>query len=308
MFTRVLKRIAIALVTILVTGTLAFILVRVAPGSPIAAKQLPSQAALNLTAYYGLDQPLWVQYLDYLRRVFVDFDFGPSFQYHGRSVRDVLATALPVTLTIGLWAALVATVCGAAIGTAAAIWRGQWIDHLAVGLTILMQMVPTFVVAPVLVLVFTLTLRWLPGGGWNAGDPAHVILPVFTLALTQLPNVTRIVRASAIEVLGSNYMLVARGKGLPWPLLYFRHALRPTLLPLVSYLGPMPLSLVAGMTLTDLFFSTGGVGTVFVSAALARDYAVVVTITLASAVLITLSNCLIDLLYAALDPRIGVER
>jgi oligopeptide transport system permease protein len=278
---------------------------KVAPGNPFAGEKTVPQAVLdNVYARYGLDKPQWQQLLEYVYNVVFRFDFGPSFQYRDRTVNDIIAQGFPVTFTYGAWAFLAAALVGISVGVIAAIRHNSWGDYLAVGMTVGAQVVPNFVMAPILVLVFTLWLRWLPGGGWNGGHWSNIILPVIALATSYMANIARITRSSMLEVLNSNYMRTAHAKGLPPPLVIVRHALRPALLPVVSYLGPVFVGMVTGSVVIDLYFSTGGIGQAFVNSALNRDYSTILGITILLGALTIAANLVVDILYAWIDPRI----
>jgi oligopeptide transport system permease protein len=301
----ILKRLALAIPTLLVLIVISFILMKVAPGNPFAGEKTVPKAVLdNIFARYGLDKPEWQQLLEYIYNVVFHFDFGPSFKYRDRTVNDIIAQGFPVTFTYGAWAFLFATVIGVSLGVAAALRQNGWIDHLAVGLSIGAQVVPNFVMAPVLVLVFTLWLRWLPGGGWDGGHWSNIVLPVIALATSYLASITRIMRSSMLEVLGSNYIRTARAKGLPGWQVVFRHALRPAMLPVVSYLGPVFVGMVTGSVVIDLYFSTGGIGQAFVNSALNRDYSTILGITILLGALTIAANLVVDVLYAWIDPKI----
>lgn len=301
----ILKRLAVAIPTLLVLIVISFILMKVAPGNPFAGEKTVPKAVLdNIYARYGLDKPEWQQLLEYIYNVVVHFDFGPSFKYRDRTVNEIIAQGFPVTFTYGAWAFLFATVIGVSLGVAAALRQNGWIDHLAVGLSIGAQVVPNFVMAPVLVLVFTLWLRWLPGGGWDGGHWSNVVMPVIALATSYLASITRIMRSSMLEVLGSNYIRTARAKGLPGWQVVFRHALRPAMLPVVSYLGPVFVGMVTGSVVIDLYFSTGGIGQAFVNSALNRDYSTILGITILLGALTIAANLVVDVLYAWIDPKI----
>ncbi|MCS6761056.1 MAG: oligopeptide ABC transporter permease OppB [Candidatus Devosia symbiotica] len=301
----ILRRLAVAIPTLLVLIVISFVLMKMAPGNPFAGEKTVPQTVLdNIFARYGLDKPEWQQLLEYIYNVVFRFDFGPSFQYRDRSVNDIIAQGFPVTFTYGAWAFLMATVVGVVVGIAAAVRQNSWADYLAVGFTVGAQVVPNFVMAPILVLVFTLWLGWLPGGGWNGGHWSNVILPVIALATSYFANIARITRSSMLEVLGSNYVRTARAKGLPSWQVIVRHALRPALLPVVSYLGPIFVGMVTGSVVIDLYFSTGGIGQAFVNSALNRDYSTILGITILLGALTITANLVVDILYAWIDPKI----
>lgn len=301
----ILRRLAVAIPTLLVLIVISFILMKLAPGNPFAGEKTVPQSVLdNIYARYGLDKPEWQQLLEYVYNVVFRFDFGPSFQYRDRTVNDIIAQGFPVTFTYGAWAFLAASLVGIVLGVLAAVRQNSWLDYLAVGFSIGAQVVPNFVMAPILVLVFTLWLRWLPGGGWNGGHWSNVILPVIALATSYLANIARITRSSMLEVLNSNYIRTARAKGLPSWQVITRHALRPALLPVVSYLGPVFVGMVTGSVVIDLYFSTGGIGQAFVNSALNRDYSTILGITILLGALTIAANLIVDVLYAWIDPKI----
>jgi oligopeptide transport system permease protein len=305
MLNYVFKRLALAVPTLLLLIVFSFLLMHMAPGGPFTQeRQLPPEILANLQAKYGLDQPLWRQILSYLSGIVLHFDFGPSFIYKDRSVNDIIAQGFPVTLTYGSIAFLVAVTVGVSLGVAAAVFHNSWLDYLAVGISIGAQVLPNFVMAPLLVLVFTLWLGWLPGGGWNGADPIYLIMPVTALSTSFMASIARITRSSMIEVLHSNHIRTARAKGLPTRRVILRHALKPAMLPVISYLGPTFVTMVTGSVVIDMFFSTGGIGMAFVASALNRDYAVMMGITILLGTLTIIFNLLVDILYAWIDPRI----
>jgi oligopeptide transport system permease protein len=258
----------------------------------------------NILARYGLDKPEWQQLLEYIYNIVFRFDFGPSFVYRDRTVNEIIAQGFPITVKYGFFAFLVATTIGISMGIVAAIRHNSWMDYFAVGITIGAQVVPNFVIAPILVLVFTLWLRWLPGGGWNGGQWNYVVLPVIALSSTYLANIARITRSSMLEVLNSNFIRTARAKGMPGWQVIVKHALKPALLPVVSYLGPVFVGMITGSVVIDLYFSTGGIGQWFVNSALSRDYSTILGITILLGALTIAANLVVDILYAWIDPKI----
>lgn len=301
----ILKRLAVAIPTLLVLIVASFILMKIAPGSPFAGeKAIPETVMKNILARYGLDKPEWQQLLEYVYNIVFRFDFGPSFVYRDRTVNEIIAQGFPVTVKYGFWAFIVATIVGVTMGIIAAIRHNSWMDYLAVGITIGSQVIPNFVLAPILVLVFTLWLRWLPGGGWNDGQWNYVVLPVIALATSYLANIARITRSSMLEVLHSNFIRTARAKGMPGWQVIVKHALKPSLLPVVSYLGPVFVGMITGSVVVDLYFSTGGIGQWFVNSALSRDYSTILGITILLGGLTITANLVVDILYAWIDPKI----
>jgi oligopeptide transport system permease protein len=301
----IVKRLGIAIPTLLVLIVFSFILMYTAPGGPFTSERpLPPQVLANIEAKYGLDQPFVVQIFDYVWGVVTRFDFGPSFRYRDRSVNDIIAQGFPVTLTYGVWSFVVAVSAGVSLGVAAAIRHNTWLDYLAVGVSIGAQVLPNFVMAPILVIFFTLWLGWLPGGGWNGGQWQYLIMPIFALATSFIASIARITRSSMLEVLNSNFIRTARAKGLPGHQVILRHALKPALLPVISYLGPTFVVMITGSVVIDIYFSTGGIGSLFVNSALNRDYSTIMGITILLGVLTIAFNTLVDILYAWIDPKI----
>lgn len=305
MFSYIVRRLAVAIPTILILIVVSFFLMYLAPGGPFNSERpIPPEVMANIEAKYGLDQPMWKQMLDYVTGVVFRFDFGPSFQYTDRTVNEVIAQGFPVTLTYGLWSALFAVVVGVALGVAAAIKHNTAVDYTAVGISIGAQALPNFVMAPILLLIFTLWLGWLPGGGWNGGQWNYVIMPVIALSTSYMASIARITRSSMLEVLNSNFIRTAKAKGLPMRRVILRHALKPTLLPVISYLGPAVVGMITGSVVVDIAFSTGGIGQFFVNSAFNRDYSVIMGITILVGVLTITFNLLVDILYAWIDPKI----
>ncbi len=303
MFGYILRRLAVAIPTLLLLIVLSFLLMHAAPGGPFTQERaLPPQIIANLNAKYGLDDPLWRQIVNYVWGIVAHFDFGPSFVYPDRTVNQIIAAGFPVTLTYGFLSFAVAVIAGVTLGVCAAIWHNTWLDYLAVGVSIGAQVLPNFVMAPILVLVFTLWLGWLPGGGW--GGPQYLIMPVIALSTSYMASIARITRSSMLEVLGSNHIRTARAKGLPEHKVILRHALKPAMLPVISYLGPAFVSMITGSVVVDMYFSTGGIGKSFVDSALNRDYAVMMGVTILVGALTILFNLIVDVLYAWIDPKI----
>ncbi|MEI6800146.1 MAG: oligopeptide ABC transporter permease OppB [Pseudomonadota bacterium] len=305
MLVYILKRLAVAIPTLLALIVISFLLMHAAPGGPFTQeKQLPAAVLANLNAKYGLDQPIWVQMARYVWGIVAHFDFGPSFVYKDRTVNEIIAQGFPVTLSYGAIAFVLAVGVGLVLGVLAAVFQNSWLDHLAVGISIGAPVLPNFVMAPILVLVFTLWLGWLPGGGWEGGDWKHQVMPVIAMATAYMASIARIVRSSMLEVLTLNHIRTARAKGLPTHKVILRHALKPALIPVLSYLGPTFVSMITGSVVIDMFFSTAGIGKFFVDAALNRDYALMMGVTLLVGVLTIVFILLVDVPYAWIVPKI----
>ncbi|MDD7911577.1 oligopeptide ABC transporter permease OppB [Pseudovibrio exalbescens] len=305
MLSYIARRIMIAIPTLLVLIVFSFLLMHLAPGSPFTQERaIPPEILANLEAKYGLDQPLYVQLLQYIKNVVFHFDFGPSFVYKDRTVNEIIANGFPITLTYGVLSFVVAVVVGVTLGACAAIYQNSWLDYITVGISIGAQVLPNFVMAPILVLIFTLMLGWLPGGGWEGGQWQYLVMPVIALSTSYMASIARLTRSSMLEVLTSNHIRTARAKGMPARRIILNHALKPAMLPVVSYLGPTFVAMVTGSVVIDMYFSTGGIGLAFVNAALNRDYSLMMGVTILVGALTILFSLIVDLLYAWIDPRI----
>lgn len=305
MFAYVMRRLAVAIPTLLLLIIISYVLMHFAPGGPFSKdREIPAAVLANLNAKYGLDDPLWKQIWDYLYGVVVHFDFGPSFVYPDLTVNQLIAKGFPVTLTYGVLAFVVAVTVGAFLGVCAAIRQNSWLDYLAVGVSIGAQVLPNFVMAPLLILSLGWWAGWLPLGGWSFTNPAYWVMPIIALSTSYMASIARITRSSMLEVLGSNHIRTARAKGMPEHRVVLRHALKPALLPVISYLGPVFVSMITGSVVIDMVFSTGGIGKAFVDSALNRDYAVMMGITILLGTLTIMFNLLVDILYAWIDPKI----
>ncbi len=299
-----LRRLLSAIPTLLVIATLAFVLLHATPGGPFDSDRLlVPQIQKSIEARYHLNEPVWRQFLRYLHDL-AHGDLGPSFQYRNTSVNELIAQGLPVDVTIGCTAMLLALLAGGAAGLLAATRPGSWRDRIAMSLAMLGISLPVFVTAPLLILVFAMRLHWLPAGDWVAGSWRHLLLPAVALALPYGAYIARIVRAAAIEALNQPYIRTARAKGLPAHTILWRHASRATLIPLVSFLGPALAGVLTGSIIVEQVFGLPGIGRLFVTGALNRDYTVVTGVTVLYGALIITLNLLVDLCYAWLDPRI----
>jgi len=304
----ILRRLAVAVPTLLVIATLAFTLLHATPGGPFdSAKHMPAAILKSIEAQYHLDEPLWRQYLRYLGDL-LHGDLGPSFQYRNTSVNELVRVGFPVDVLIGGVALLAALLVGGALGLLAAFRRDTAWDYLPMLAASLGVAVPVFVVAPLLILVFAVQLHWLPSGDWRWGEPRYLILPVTALALPYTAYIARMTRGAAIEVLTSPYIRTARAKGLPPGTILLRHALRPVLMPLVSFLGPAFAGVLTGSIIVESVFGLPGIGRYFLVGAINRDYTLVVGITVLYGALIIVFNLFADLCYAWLDPRVRLPR
>jgi oligopeptide transport system permease protein len=282
-------------------------MIRLAPGGPFDLERpIDPLIMANLNRAYNLDAPLWQQYLTYLGNL-ARGDLGPSFTRRDFTVNDLFATGLPVSILLGSLALLLATVLGTMLGALAAIRQNTSLDYAVIGLATLGITTPSFVVAPLLSLIFGVLLGVLPAGGWSSASPAYWVLPIVTLALPQVAVIARLVRGSTIEALHSNHVRTARAYGLPARVVVVKHALRAAMLPAVSYLGPTAAGLLTGSVVVETIFGIPGIGRYFVQGALGRDYTLVMGTVVVIAVFIVVFNLIVDLLYAWLDPRVRYD-
>jgi oligopeptide transport system permease protein len=299
-----LTRLAGAVPTLFIIVTLAFFLIRTAPGGPFDQEQaLPPEIMANLQSAYGLDQPIWIQYGRYLEGL-AHGDFGPSFKYKDFSVTELIGQGLPVTLELGAIAMTLAMALGVPIGTFAALHHNGAADYATMALAVAGVAVPSFVLLPFLGLLFGIHLHWLPVAGWEPGSVRDLVLPVAALTLPPLSVIARLARAEMLEVLRSHFIRTAIAKGLPLHTIVVRHALRPALLPVASYLGPA----VASIMTVESIAGLPGIGRYMVQGALNRDYTLVMGMVIIYSALLILMGLLVDLLYAWLDPRVRLAR
>ena len=299
-----LRRLAGAIPTLFIIVTLSFFLVRVAPGGPFdEERSLPPEIAANLQRAYGLDQPIWTQYARYMRGV-LHGDFGPSFRYKDFTVTELIAQGFPVTLELGTIALALALALGIPLGVFAALHRNSTADYAAVSLATIGIAIPSFVLLPLLALVFGIYLRWLPVAGWEAGSIRHLALPVVALSLPPLAYIARLTRGGMLEVLASPFVRTALSKGLPMRTVIARHALRPALVPVAGYLAPAVASIMTGSLVVESIAGLPGIGRYLVQGAINRDYTLVLGMVVLYSALLIAMGLVVDLLYAWLDPRI----
>jgi oligopeptide transport system permease protein len=304
MYNYAIRRVLSALPIAIIAVTVCFFILRLAPGGPFDGERaLPPLVLQNLRAHYNLDQPIWMQYFIYVWRM-LQGDFGPSMVMEGFEVSELLAIGLPFTLMLGLTAFVVATIIGVIAGILAAVNQNKWPDYVLVLVVMLGVVVPNFLMGALLQLLFGVYLHWLPAGGWVTGSILHLVLPVTVLAWPHAARISRLMRGSMIEVLGSNYIRTAKSKGIGERLMLTRHALKPALIPVVSYLGPGLSYLLTGSLVVESIFGLPGIGKYFIQAALNRDYGLVLGTTVFYVLLILVLNLIVDLVYAWLDPRV----
>jgi oligopeptide transport system permease protein len=305
-----LRRTLWAIPTILAVITACYLLLHLTPGGPFdTEKQLSAATLANLNARYHLDEPLWQQYLHYLWGL-LHGDLGLSFRYTDWSVTDLVLKALPVSLGVGGVSVPFAVVIGVALGTIAAVRRDSIVDHAVMVLGNIGNVVPPFVLGPLLVWVFAILLKtadghgWLPAGGWGEGEWQYRVLPVVLLTFINVALIARVMRGSMIEVLSGNFIRTARAKGLPARTIVLRHAMKPALMPVVSLLGSVCISSITAAVVTESVFALPGLGQLVINGAVNRDYTLVLGLVALTTVVAVLFNLLVDLAYAWLDPRI----
>ena len=300
----VVKRVLLAILTIFIVSAITFFSMYAIPGGPFSSEKALSPAVMAaLEARYGLDQPVPVQYVNYMSRLLFHHDFGVSLKT-GRDVFETITTGMQVSAKLGLSAAAVAIAFGLVLGSVAALNRGKVIDRIIVFFTTLATSAPSFVLATLLLLVFCVQLRWFPV--WSAENPNYV-LPVVSLALYPMAYITRLTKTSMLDALSQDYVRTARAKGVPQVKVIFKHALRNALIPVITYVGPMVASIITGSMVVENIFTIGGLGSQFVSGINNRDYPIIMATTLFLGALMISANLITDLVYKVIDPRIELE-
>lgn len=306
MLNYVLRRLMITIPTLLVIVTLAFFLVRTAPGGPFDSERtLPAEIQANLNRVYHLDKPLYQQYFSYMGNL-LRGDLGPSFQYVDRTVNEMIGYGFPVSMKIGLSALAISVLIGSLFGIIAAIRQNTAVDYSVMTGAMIGVTIPSFVMAPLLILVLAVYQGWLPAGGWGESWK-QAILPITTLSLPMIAYISRLMRGSMIEVLHSNHVRTARAKGLSERQVILKHCLKPAMMPIVSFLGPATAGILTGSVVIEQVFGIPGMGRYFVQGALNRDYTLVLGVVVFYGVLIMLFNLLVDLAYAYLDPKVRLQ-
>ena len=301
----ILKRILLAILTIWIVITVTFFVMHAVPGGPfMGEKALSKEAQAALEAKYGLDKPLFEQYATYLKDIVTRFDFGPSLKQRGRQVIDVITDGMKTSAKLGLIAAFGAAIVGIVLGAVAALRRNKLIDKIIMVITTAFVSMPSFIMGSFLLVVFAVKLRWVPANGSTA---AGLILPIITLGLYPMAYITRLTRSSMLDVLGQDYIRTARAKGVSGGKIIFGHALKNSLIPVITYFGPMLAYIVTGSLVVEQIFAVPGIGRAFVSSITGRDYPLIMGTTIILAVLIIVMNLISDILYKVVDPRIELE-
>lgn len=299
------KRLILALLTVWVVITVTFFVMRAVPGGPFQAeKAITEEAKAALEAKYGLDKPLFEQYVTYLKDIVTKFDFGPSLKQRGLNVIDIIGDGMKTSAKLGLVAAFSALVVGVVLGSVAALRRNKLIDRVIMVITTAFVSMPSFIMGSLLLLIFTVNLKWLPANGAEAGG---LVLPIITLALYPTAYITRLTRSSMLDVLGQDYIRTAKAKGVSGVKIIFGHALKNSLIPVITYFGPMLAYIVTGSLVVEQIFAVPGIGRAFVNSITNRDYPLIMGTTIVLAALIVVMNLVGDILYKVVDPRITLE-
>lgn len=301
----ILKRIGLAIVTVWVVITITFFVMRMVPGGPFLGEKAISEETLKaLEAKYGMDKPLFQQYTTYLKDIVTKFDFGPSLKQRGRNVTDIIQSGMGMSVKLGVIAACCAAVVGVVLGSIAALRRNRLIDKIIMVITTAFVSMPSFIMGSLLLLGLSVKLAWFPANGETA---AGLVLPIVTLALYPMAYITRLTRSSMLDVLGQDYIRTARAKGVSRMNIIFGHALKNSLIPVITYFGPMLAYIVTGSLVVEKIFAVPGIGRAFVNSITNRDYPLIMGTTIVLAALIVIMNLVSDILYKVVDPRITLE-
>ena len=304
-FSYIIRRIILAVITVWVVITVTFFVMHAVPGGPFVGEKAISEAAQKaLEAKYGLDKPLFAQYTTYLKDIVTKFDFGPSLKQRGRTVIQIIGDGMKTSVRIGLIAAVIALICGVIMGSFAALKRNTIADRLIMVLTTAFVSMPSFIMGSLLLVIFAVKLKVLPANGASAGG---MILPVITLSLSPMAYITRLTRSSMLDVLGQDYIRTAKAKGVPRVRIIFGHALKNSLLPVITYFGPMLAYIVTGSLVVEQIFAVPGIGRAYITSITGRDYPMIMGTTIILAALIVIMNLVSDVLYKIVDPRITLE-
>ena len=301
----ILKRIGLAILTVWVVITVTFFVMHAVPGGPfLGEKAITPAAQAALEAKYGLDKPLVEQYFTYLKDVVTKFDFGPSLKQRGRTVLDIIGDGMKTSAKLGVIAAVSAAIVGICLGALAALRRNKLTDRVIMVITTAFVSMPSFIMGSLLLVLFAIQLAVLPA---NGSTSAGLILPIITLALYPMAYITRLTRSSMLDVLGQDYIRTARAKGVSGRKIIFGHAMKNSLIPVITYFGPMLAYIVTGSLVVEQIFAVPGIGRAFISSITNRDYPMVMGTTIVLAVLIVIMNLLSDIMYKIVDPRINLE-
>lgn len=301
----IVKRIVLAIVTVWVVITVTFFVMHAVPGGPFIGEKAVSESVMKaMEAKYGLDKPLGAQYLTYLSDVVTRLDFGPSLKQKGRTVNSIIFDGMKTSARLGVIAAIIALICGVVLGSIAALRRNRFIDRIIMIITTAFVSMPSFIMGSLLLIIFAINLKWFPANGASKNG---LVLPVITLSLYPMAYITRLTRSSMLEVLGQDYIRTAKAKGVSGIKIIFGHALKNSLIPVITYFGPMLAGIVTGSLVVEQIFAVPGIGRAFVNSITGRDYPLIMGTTIVLATLIVIMNLIGDILYKVVDPRITLE-
>ena len=301
----IVKRVLLAIVTIWVVMTVTFFAMHLIPGGPFVSEKAVSPSVQRaMEAKYGLDKPLLQQYGTYMKDILTKFDFGPSLKQKGRDVIDIIGDGLKTSVKLGLIAAVWGSVTGIVLGAVAALKRNTVVDRIIMVISTAFISMPGFIAGTLLLLIFSVKLGWFPA---NGSTSAGLVLPIITLGLSPMANVTRLTRSSMLDVLGQDYIRTAKAKGVSSAKIIFGHALKNALIPDITYFGPMIAYIVTGSLIVEQIFAVAGIGRAFVQSIINRDYTMVMGTTIILAVLVVVMNLISDILYKVVDPRIDFQ-
>ncbi|MBP5289589.1 MAG: ABC transporter permease [Clostridia bacterium] len=301
----IIKRIGLAILTVWVVITITFFVMHAIPGGPfVGEKAISASAQAALESKYGLDKPLMEQYGTYLKDIITRFDFGPSLKQRGRMVTDIIADGMKTSVKLGVISAFSALIVGVVLGSVAALRRNKLIDKIIMVFTTAFVSMPSFIIGSLMLALFSVKLQWLPANGTTS---AGLILPIITLSLYPMAYITRLTRSSMLDVLGQDYIRTAKAKGVSAGKIIFGHALKNSLIPVITYFGPMLAYIVTGSLVVEQIYAVPGIGRAFVSSITNRDYPMVMGTTIVLAALIVVMNLISDILYKVVDPRINLE-
>ena len=304
----ILKRLVLAIFTVWVVITVTFFVMHAVPGGPFVGEKATTPAVqAAMEAKYGLDKPLMTQYGTYLKDIVTRFDFGPSLKQRGRMVTDIIGDGMKTSAKLGVIAACMAAVVGIILGAVAALRRNKIIDRVIMVLTTAFVSMPAFIMGSLLLVLFAIKLGWLPANASAKAGAAGLVLPIVTLALYPAAYITRLTRSSMLDVLGQDYIRTAKAKGVSGWRIIFGHALKNSLIPVLTYFGPMLAYIVTGSLVVEKIFAVPGIGRAFVNSITGRDYPLIMGTTIILATLIVVMNLVTDILYKVVDPRINLE-
>ncbi|WP_026527300.1 ABC transporter permease [Butyrivibrio sp. VCD2006] len=301
----IVKRVLLAIVTVWIVITVTFFVMHAVPGGPFVGEKAVSESVQKaMEAKYGLDKPLGIQYITYLRDIVTKFDFGPSLKQRGRNVNDIIFDGMKTSAKLGVIAAFIALIMGIIFGAVAALRRNKLIDRIIMIITTAFVSMPSFIMGSLLLIIFAINLKWFPANGASKNG---LTLPVLTLSLYPMAYITRLTRSSMLEVLGQDYIRTAKAKGVSGMKIVFGHALKNSLIPVITYFGPMLAGIVTGSLVVEQIFAVPGIGRAFVNSITGRDYPLVMGTTIVLATLIVIMNLVGDIMYKVVDPRITLE-